>query len=120
MPALASGVTDHIWSLDEWLGDRRTPAAFSTPTRGYGRPSTLPLFAPSEASAGTSTRSMARKEAPIASTMEGGITSHFFTAEKCIPYFSKLYRFVFQQVARMRCGKRSRRVNTLSHGPVLS
>jgi len=40
-PAMASGLTDHRWSMREVLWYRRTPAALSPPKRGRGRPRKL-------------------------------------------------------------------------------
>jgi hypothetical protein len=37
-PAMASGLTDHLWSLRELLWYRRTPAALPPAKRGRGRP----------------------------------------------------------------------------------
>lgn len=68
-PAMASGLTDHIWSMSELLGYRRTPAALPPPKRGRGRPRKQPLSDPSGASADTSKRSTDRKEASIVSTI---------------------------------------------------
>jgi hypothetical protein len=50
-PAMASGLTDHIWSLNELLSYRRTPAALPPPKRGRGRPRKLAPSDPSGASA---------------------------------------------------------------------
>jgi transposase-like protein len=68
-PAMASGLTDHIWSLSELLGYRRTPAALPPPKRGRGRPRKQAPSDPSGASARKPKVSMDRKEAPIASTI---------------------------------------------------
>jgi hypothetical protein len=37
-PAMASGLTDHLWTISELLCYRRTPAALPPPKRGRGRP----------------------------------------------------------------------------------
>jgi hypothetical protein len=37
-PAMASGLTDHLWTIHELLCYRRTPAALPPPKRGRGRP----------------------------------------------------------------------------------
>jgi len=68
-PAMASGLTDHIWSLSELLWYRRTPAALPPPKRGRGRPRKLAPLDPSGTSASKQKPSMARKEAPVASTI---------------------------------------------------
>jgi hypothetical protein len=68
-PAMASGLTNHIWSLSELLWYHRTPAALLPPKRGRGRPRKLPPSDPSGTSASKPKLSMDRKEAPIASTI---------------------------------------------------
>ena len=68
-PAMASGLTDHIWSLSELLWYRRTPAALPSAKRGRGRPRKQTPSDPSGASARKPKLSMDRLEAPIASTI---------------------------------------------------
>lgn len=68
-PAMASGLTDPVWSVNELLWSRRTPAALPPAKRGRGRPRKQTLSDPSGASANRSMLSMDRKEAPVASTM---------------------------------------------------
>ena len=41
-PAMASGLTDHVWSVHELLSYRRTPAALPPAKRGPGRPRKQP------------------------------------------------------------------------------
>lgn len=68
-PAMASGLTDHIWSLSELLWYRRTPAALPPPKRGRGRPRKQASSHSSGASAGSQKAPRDRKEAPVASTI---------------------------------------------------
>jgi len=68
-PAMASGLTDHIWSLSELLGYRLTPAALPPPKRGRGRPRKQTPSDPSGASASKQKLSMAQKEVPVAPTI---------------------------------------------------
>ena len=67
-PAMASGLTDHVWSVSELLCYRRTPAALPLPKRGRGRPKKQVPSDPSGASLSTPMLLMDRKEAPVAST----------------------------------------------------
>jgi hypothetical protein len=67
-PAMASGLTDHLWTINELLWYRRTPAALPPAKRGRGRPRKQAPSDPLGASVSTSTRAMDRKVAPVAST----------------------------------------------------
>jgi transposase-like protein len=50
-PAMATGLTDHVWSLNELLWYRRTPAALPPAKRGRGRPRHPPPSDPPRATA---------------------------------------------------------------------
>jgi transposase-like protein len=65
-PAMASGLTDHVWSVRELLWYRRTPAALPPAKRGRGRPRKLPPSDPPRAAARPSKLS---REVPSASTI---------------------------------------------------
>jgi hypothetical protein len=77
-PAMASGLTDHLWSLSERWWDRRTPAAMPPPKRGRGRPRKQAPSDPSGGSASKQHVSMDRLEATVASTNEGALPRLFF------------------------------------------
>jgi hypothetical protein len=66
--AMASGLTDHLWSLNELLWYRRTPAALPPPKRGRGRPRKQSPADPSGTSASKQKLSVDRLEASDAST----------------------------------------------------
>jgi hypothetical protein len=68
-PAMASGLTDHVWSVGELLWYRRTPALLPPPKRGRGRPRKQTPLDPSGTSASQPKFSMGREEAPVASTI---------------------------------------------------